>query len=177
MEKEENGMTDNVRKAIALIEEFHAHSKRSPQCMTITGPSGCGKTTAIRTYMKENASGTNSKILYSSIPIPTSVKSIAERLLNQLGDPTPHKGTVSWKTERLVQWIKNNALDLVILDEVENLLGYSRPPYELVDWIRFLMDETQVPFVFFGLEDAKRVIQMNDKLSRRCWAQHSLTAV
>ena len=81
------------------IEECQELSKVAdePQCMSLEGPTGAGKTTLIKDYARqfprdETGPATRIPVFYLETPSPVTVKGLAQKLLEELGDPAAHKG-------------------------------------------------------------------------------------
>lgn len=171
-------------EALERIEECRTHSRiaSDPLCMIITGPSGAGKTTILESYKRQHErvineqTKTRRNILYAQIPSPTTVKSLAEKLLKQMGDRFPHTGNIPQKTERLIHYIKDCQVELVMLDEFQHFYERKKgkPLYEVADWFKTVIDETKVPFILFGLEDSKKVLNHNEQLDRRFSIHHGI---
>lgn len=165
-------------QAMDTIREFHLKSKlsKSPQNLLITGMSGAGKTTVFESYVEKydrkisDATLTKKIILASSIPSPATPNSVAEKMLEDLGDPYPNRGTVPNKTRRLVNLIKDCEIELVMLDEFQNFVDpekRERVLYKVSEWIKQILNDTKVPFILFGLDSCIKVVKTNDQLSRR----------
>ena len=70
-----------------------------PQCMSLEGVTGAGKSTLVRNYAEqfprcETEEGTVIPVFYLETPSPVTVKGMASVLLEKLGDPAAHKGTL-----------------------------------------------------------------------------------
>ncbi|TVY09094.1 TniB family NTP-binding protein [Paenibacillus cremeus] len=169
------------QKAMRYIEEAHHESSYTtdPLSLLIFGNSGCGKTTLFETYIKKHDQvtntvvdgirSTNRVILHASIPSPATHVTVTERLLKQLGDPYPSKGTVGQKDLRLVNLIKSNKVQLIMLDEIQHFIDKDKEKviHKVSDWFKSLINQTRVPVVLFGLEEAQQVLDANEQLSRR----------
>ncbi|MCY9658492.1 TniB family NTP-binding protein [Paenibacillus chondroitinus] len=169
------------QKAMNFIEEVHHESTYSsdPLSVLIYGDSGAGKTTIYETYIAKfnkvesqtvNGMKTSTRvILYASVPSPASHINLTERLLTELGDQYPNRGTSSQKYNRLVNLISLNRVELILLDEFQHFVDRDKEKviYKISDWFKSLINQTKVPFVLFGLEDSSLVLDYNPQLSRR----------
>lgn len=170
-------MHPNFTKAYRLIEDCHKFSKLSadPQCMLIVGPSGSGKSTVFQSYVTLNdkivyeETQTKKVILSAEIPSPTTIATVVEALLAKLGDPFPTRGTIGNKNHRLMKFIKDCGVELIMLDEFQNFVDpdKQRVLYQVSEWFKTLVNTTQVPVVLFGLEGSLEVLKCNEQLSRR----------
>ncbi|WCK56865.1 ATP-binding protein [Aneurinibacillus sp. Ricciae_BoGa-3] len=158
------------------MEQCRTYSKMSssPDCMLVTGPSGSGKTHFINYYVQQH-NKPQGVILNTRVPLPATVQSIAEKFLRELGEPDPQFSSIRISTDRVIELI-NLKVELVILDEFEGCVdpNRGRVVYEVVDWIRTIINETSLPFVLFGLNQSKNIINSNEQLKRRFSIQHEL---
>jgi len=166
----------DFNKALKLIRDCHENSIQSadPKSVMITGDSGAGKTTLFKYYKDKydetihGETKTQKRILHASIPSPASNKFLAERLLRQIGDVHYDKGTLNNKTHRLTRYIKENGVELIMIDEFQHFLKPSKlSVYDSADWFKHLINETNVPVVLFGLEESEIVLKTNPQLGRR----------
>ncbi len=168
-------------QAMQLIEDVHQESSYStdPHSVLVYGESGSGKTTIYETYIAKHnkvvsttvdgMQATNRVILYASIPSPASNVSVSEKLLSELGDPYPSRGTAPQKYNRLVKLIEANRVELIMLDEFQHFVDRDKEKviYKVSDWFKSLINQTKVPVVLFGLKDSELVLDYNPQLSRR----------
>lgn len=169
------------KATMRLIEEAHQESLYSadPCSLLIYGDSGSGKTTLFETYIRQHdqvssqiVDGIKSStriILHASVPFPATHSTVTERLLKKLGDPYTNKGTLAQKDFRLTNLINQNNIQLIMLDEIQHFVDRDREKviYKVSDWFKSLINETKIPVVLFGLEDATQVLDYNPQLSRR----------
>lgn len=170
---------------VSKITECHKRSKLTtePRCLLITGSAGYGKTT-IGTYysgqyQREVADdGTNVPVLYSSIPSSATVKGLASRLLEDLGDPLYDKGTSQNLTSRLCRLIKGCKVELIILDEFQHLINGDSDKVlkSTADWLKDILNRTKVPIVLMGMPSALRILTANAQLMRRFATKFELKA-
>ncbi|AND41444.1 TniB family NTP-binding protein [Cytobacillus oceanisediminis] len=172
------------KKALELIKLCHKSKEISsdPQCMLITGPSGSGKSTILESYFSRYQSTTyvNTRtkkvILAGEIPSPTTINTFLETMLDRLGDPFPTRGTIGNKNHRLVKLIEDCSVEIILLDEFQHFVHSEnqRVNRAVADCFKSLVNQTKVPVVLFGLEDAKTVLDCNSQLKRRFSISFSL---
>jgi len=164
---------------IQLNSEIHRCKELSkissePQCMSLEGEPGAGKTTLIRDYAaayprKIMKDGIEIPVFYSDIPSPATVKATAITLLKKLGDPAAEKGTLPVMNDRLVGFIKDCKVEIVILDEFSNLIDTETDHVlnQVSNWLKMLIKDTCVPFLVVGISGkVDRILNANAQLSR-----------
>lgn len=145
-----------------------------PQCMVLEGRTGAGKSTLVRAYTNacsryETATGTKIPVFYMETPSPATVKGMAARMLEVMGDPAAFKGPLWSMNSRLTHFIKACEVQIVILDDFHHLIDKERNRVleTVSDWLKVLIKETGVPFLVTGVEGKVDVIlQVNKQLSR-----------
>ena len=155
-----------------------------PQCMSLEGPTGAGKTTLIKDYARqfpryETRTGTRIPIFYLETPSPVTVKGLAQKMLEELGDPAAHKGNQPALNSRLIHFIKGCAVELVILDDFQHLIDSETEKIlaKVSNWLKVLIKETGVPFLVIGIEGKVEVIlKANSQLSRLFAVRETLTS-
>lgn len=164
-----NELQDKIR----LCQEVSRVSGE-PQCMLLEGGAGAGKSTLVRAYAQtfvryETKSATQIPVFYLETPSPVTVKGMAARFLDALGDPGSQRGTLWSMNARLVHFIRTCEVQLAILDDFHHLIDReTNQVLETVsDWLKVLIKETGVPFLVVGLEStARRILASNTQLSR-----------
>jgi energy-coupling factor transporter ATP-binding protein EcfA2 len=147
-----------------------------PQCMALEGATGVGKSTLVTAYAEafpryETATGIKVPVFYLETPSPVTVKGMAARMLEALGDPAAHRGPLWSMNSRLIYYLGEDAcgVRLVILDDFHHLIDKRthRILETVSDWLKVLIKETRVPFLVVGTEgQVRQILQTNDQLSR-----------
>lgn len=145
-----------------------------PQCMVLEGVAGAGKSTLVRNYVEmfsryETGSGTKVPVFYMETPSPVTVKGMASRMLETLGDPAAHKGALWSMNSRLIHYVRACQVQLVILDDFHHLIDQetNRILETVSDWLKVLIKETGIPFLVVGIEGkVELILQSNAQLSR-----------
>ncbi len=164
--------------ALKAIKECHTHTKVSNEAegLLIQGDTGAGKTTIIRLYAKTfprtyTDDGTIVPVLCASVPVPATCKSLVTTLLSAIGDPAAEKGTQVSQTHRLKRYMEGCKVELLILDEFQHF--QDRDSHKILktvsDWLKVLMDQTNVPIVLAGLPYSHTILDAagNEQLQRR----------
>ena len=155
-----------------------------PQCMSLEGQTGAGKTTLIKDYARqfpryETQTGTRIPIFYLETPSPVTVKGLAQKMLEELGDPAAHKGNQPALNSRLIHFIKECAVELVILDDFQHLIDSETEKIlaKVSNWLKVLIKETGVPFLVIGIEGkVELILKANSQLSRLFAVRETLTS-
>jgi hypothetical protein len=144
------------------------------QCMSLEGRPGTGKTTLVKSYahtFQRDETGTTTHIpaFYMETPSPVTVKGMAARMLEVIGDPAAHRGPLWAMNSRLIDYLKLCQVQLVILDDFHHLIDKEtdRILETVSDWLKVLIKETQVPFLVVGLDGrVELILKSNEQLSR-----------
>lgn len=166
---------ENTLKA---IKDCHTHARVANEAegLLIQGDTGAGKTTIIKLYMRDyprtsTEDGSIVPVLRASVPVPATCKSLATALLAAIGDPAAEKGTQLSQTHRLKRFFEACKVELVILDEFQHF--QDRDSLNVLktvsDWLKLLMDQTNVPIVLAGLPYSNTILDApgNEQLQRR----------
>ncbi|MBN2258536.1 MAG: TniB family NTP-binding protein [Anaerolineaceae bacterium] len=144
------------------------------QCMSLEGRPGTGKTTLVKNYAHtfqrdETCTTTRIPVFYMETPSPVTVKGMAARMLEVIGDPAAHRGPLWAMNSRLIDYLKLCQVQLVILDDFHHLIDKEtdRILETVSDWLKVLIKETRVPFLVVGLEGrVELILKSNEQLSR-----------
>lgn len=147
-----------------------------PQCMSLEGVPGAGKSTLAKVYARafprvDTVDRTLVPVFYVQTPSPVTIKGMAVRMLEKLGDPGFKR--VSSRADvldtRLVNLIIASKVELVILDDFHHLIDKKthRVLEAVSDWLKVLIKEAEVPFLVVGIEgQVKEILKANAQLSR-----------
>ena len=108
-------------------------------------------------------------VLIVNIPAIPTVKNVAETMLATLGDPVADKGSTASKIIRILHYLKVCKTQLIIFDELQHFIdqGKKNTPYQVSDWLKTLVDQSNIPTVLMGLERSEQILQINEQLRRR----------
>jgi Bacterial TniB protein len=145
-----------------------------PDCCPIVGESGSCKTTIISYFASlhprvDRKTGVEVPVLIARVPARPSVKSFAETLLYQLGDPLWSRGNTVSQSIRLRELLKQCHVRLLALDEFQHFVDVRRAniPNEVADWLKEQVEEAKLAIVVLGLERCLEVLRQNEQLRRR----------
>ena len=161
-----------VARIQACFDSYGAAAE--PDCCPIVGESGGGKTTIITYFASlhprvDHKSGVEIPVLLAKVPARPTVKSFAETLLYQLGDPLWARGNTVSKSIRLRELLKRCGVRLLALDEFQHFVDARQAniPNEVADWLKEQVEETGLAIVVLGLQRCLEVLKQNEQLRRR----------
>ncbi len=163
-----------------MIRECQELSKIAgePQCFVFTGVTGSGKSTLIQDIARgypvvETKDGLQIPFFVLETPSPVTVKGMAAAMLEKLGDPAAHRGSLWSMNFRLRNLMRDCGVEIAILDDFHHLFDPStdRVLSEVSDWLKWLIKETRIPFGVIGVEEdgedkVGRILDSNMQLSR-----------
>jgi hypothetical protein len=173
------------KTAIARIQScFDSHDATAePYCCPIVGESGSGKTTIISYFASQHPRvdhkwGVEVPVLLAKVPARPTVKSFAETLLYQLGDPLWSRGNTVGKSIRLRELLKRCRVRLLALDEFQHFVDVRQAsiPNDVADWLKEQVEEARLAIVVLGLQRCLEVLRQNEQLRRRFGATLHLGA-
>ncbi|MBP4051628.1 TniB family NTP-binding protein [Chromobacterium violaceum] len=167
----------SFERAIQRINRVHQMSLagNKPRHMMILGPSGAGKSSVLEEYLRhfpaiEEVEQKHIPVLQVEIKSSPTVRSVAEDILKAMGVPMAYRGTVNEKTDRVVASMGKFKVELLMLDEVQHLLGANKRSFSSNDeteWLKTLLNLVDIPVVLSGLPYAEALLSSNEQLRRR----------
>ncbi|WP_159879070.1 TniB family NTP-binding protein [Aquitalea denitrificans] len=146
-----------------------------PRHLMILGPSGAGKSSVLEEYVRyfpviEETEFRRIPVLRVEIKSSPTVRSVAEDILKTMGIPMAYRGTVNEKTDRVISSLQKLKVELLMLDEVQHLLGSSKRSFgsnNETEWLKTLLNQIEIPVVLAGLPYAQALLSTNEQLRRR----------
>lgn len=152
----------------------YARHKVDAEALAIIGESGTGKSSVLKLVLSENqpyrdAKGLKTPILFASVPEVPTRKSLASELLAAIGDPEPDRGTAPMLTRRLIKHIEESGTCMIMVDEFQHFFDRDKHKfmYDVADWLKRLIDLTNITLIVAGLPTCMGVIDQNEQLARR----------
>lgn len=171
---------EQLREKIAYCHE-HSKIAAEPEGLLITGLTGAGKTTLCRAYEQQHPrrrtrDGAVIPVLSTAIPVPATAKSLATRLLATLGDPLAEKGSTVNQTMRLIRYMQECGVEIVLLDEFQHFIDRdsNHVLQSVANWLKDLLNQTGTPIVLVGMPYSEAILRANDQLERRFAAHEEL---
>jgi energy-coupling factor transporter ATP-binding protein EcfA2 len=164
--------TTAVRRIQECFDSYGTTAE--PACCPIVGESGSGKTTIISHFASlhprvDRKWGVEVPVLLAKVPARPTVKSLAETLLYQLGDPLWARGNTVSKSIRLRELLKGCHVRLLALDEFQHFVDVRQAniPNDVADWLKEQVEEAKLAIVVLGLRRCLEVLRQNEQLRRR----------
>ncbi|WAH58807.1 TniB family NTP-binding protein [Pseudomonas silvicola] len=177
--------TSYVKGAWGRLADVHQERIRFGEStgLLLMGPSGAGKSALASRYADAvNAERAVTQqclpVVYLEMPSSPSKKNMCTALLEALGDVDHAKrrnDSSEVKFLRAVTLIENLKTELVIMDEAQHLIDYSRiDAYEAGDWIKSLMNKAGVSVVLVGMSRLEKLKKANSQFRRRFSATYTI---
>lgn len=165
---------DQAYRRISRIHKMSLAGNR-PRHLMILGPSGAGKSSVMEEYCRyfpetEETEFRHIPVLRVEIKSSPTVRSVAEDILKAMGVPMAYRGTVNEKTDRVIASLQKLKVELLMLDEVQHLLGANKRSFgsnNETEWLKTLLNQIEIPVVLTGLPYAQALLSTNEQLRRR----------
>ena len=140
------------------------------------GESGAGKTTIIEQYVKEHPSWFDATTGITVTPVVSLLmtpecnpKWLLEKLLEAVKAPQPlARPSIAHLESRIIELYGLMNVRLIILDEVHDMLvGTARQQRIMLNVIRHLINQLDIPLVLFGIDKARTALILDPQLDRR----------
>lgn len=145
-----------------------------PPCSLIYGDTNNGKTAIAHKFARDNSPGEESPeygktpILYVQSPPYADLGGFYDAMLRSLNAPQRVSARPQAKWDQLLRLLSSARTRVLILDEVNNLLvGKADHRHMVLNSLKSLSNELQIPIVAIGTQDAVRVFQTDQQLGNR----------
>ncbi len=164
--------------ALAACEDLLSFPKRTRMPnLLLVGPTNNGKTMIVEKFRRSHppiaASSTpegaaNIPVLIVQMPAGPDEPRFFGAILDELGFPHMLSDRVSKRQDAAVRLMRETNVRLLIIDEVHNLLSGSRVQQRrLLNLLRWMGNELQIPLVAVGTAEALHAIHSDDQLANR----------
>lgn len=140
--------------------------------LRVSGPTGSGKTTGIEQYVihllerGEFPKGSN-PVLYIRLRKKTTVTKVLRSIVRKFGDRHSTCRDEEELNEQVRNCIERAGIKLIVLDECQHLKNLSNDSMEVTDQFKVFLDDSIVPVVFVGTNDADPMFAANPELCGR----------
>lgn len=163
-------------------------TSKEPVGAVLVGVGGMGKTSICNMIMNQfpaftihnELSTVNARpAFYSSVPSPSTIKSLAVNLLESLGDPFPKKGSAHVLTGRLYKLLEQCQTKIILLDEFHHLLlegsANEKRTHKICNWLKSLINNTGVMVCLIGTPSCEALVKFDSQMSRRFMHRYQLS--
>lgn len=156
-----------------------------PNSILVIAETGMGKTKLIKEYLQKNqpyvdkseeGERTIAPVLSVSLPDDRGSRAAPMAILRQLGDDLYNKGTRLELNDRFEDMAKSCGVELIIIDEFQNAIesGTDKVVYKVADWLKTIINRTNIPVVILGMPWAQDVLSVNSQLESRFPIKHHI---
>ena len=167
------------RPALAAMDDLLSFPKRTRMPnLLLVGPTNNGKTMIVEKFRRAHppiearatAEGAaNVPVLKVQMPAGPDEPRFFAAILNELGFPHRYVDRLAPSARTLaVRMLRETGVRILVIDEVHNLLSGSRVQQRrLLNLLRWLGNELQIPLVAVGTAEALHAVQSDDQLANR----------
>jgi len=164
--------------ALGAMEDLLTFPKRTRMPnLLLVGPTNNGKTMIVEKFRRAHAATPASATVEGAADIPVLKVQMPAgpdeprffgAILDEIGFPHALSDRVSKRQAAAVRMLRETNVRLLVIDEVHNLLSGSRlQQRRLLNLLRWLGNELQIPLVAVGTADALHALQSDDQLANR----------
>lgn len=160
-----------------MRELFDYPPTHRPPCLLLTGEAANGKTRILRQFAAahppdRNLTGEADQwpVLSFNTPFDCTPKALFLNILRKLDGYYNPRGATAVHQEAALHAMKQSGVRLLMIDDITNLeamKAYSAKHREMLNLLRALTSELEVPLVLAGLTNAERVLRADRQLSSR----------
>lgn len=165
-----------AKKVLGHLEKlFHTPKRPRMPNLLLVGPTNNGKTSILKRFESlhplldnlESDAAIAPIISVSAPPIPDE-SGFYDAILHKFATPVRPKDHPRNKRFQVIQILKHVGTKVLIVDEIQDLLaGDSRKQMSLLNVIKHLGNELQIPIVAAGIQSALNAIQVDAQLANR----------
>ena len=144
-----------------------------PQNLLITGYPGTGKTAILNEVYRRNPEVNTpdfirKPVIFAETPAGAGEGRLLGAILRALGYHSDwDRGSIDSKTRKVLNALQKCQVELLMIDEVNNLLGGGKKTWEALRTLKEISNQLRIPIVFAGTEDAAVVLEEDSQLTSR----------
>jgi hypothetical protein len=164
--------------ALAAMEDLLSFPKRTrmPNLLLVV-PTNNGKTMIVEKFRRAHPPIPPSGAPEGAITVPVLKVQMPAgpdearffgAILEELGYPHMHSDRVAKRQDAALRMLQETSVAVLVIDELHNLLSGSRlHQRRLLNVLRWLGNELQIPLIAVGTSEALHAIQSDDQLANR----------
>ena len=165
-----------AKRILERLADLIAYPPRDRMpCLVIYGGTGMGKTRVVQKFLRDNRAHFDKKLGRTRIPVisiqmpPAPVeRDLYEEILVGIGGVFSYGTSVTTLRHRIRGLARQLEVRMLIIDEIHSLLaGTFREQRIILNAIRFLANDLQIPLVCLGTEEANRALMTDQQLADR----------
>ena len=162
-------------QAIDRLHELFEYPKRlrMPNLL-IVGPTNNGKSMIAEKFRRDlSAPGAGTPIasqpvLIVQMPASPDVRTVMGALLGAIGLTPFSSQNLAGREHTLVKALRTSGVRMIVIDELHNMLSaHGRQQHQLLNLLRWLGNELQIPLVCIGTREAYLALRTDDQLENR----------
>jgi hypothetical protein len=163
-------------EAIKKLEWLLRHPKRlrMPNLLLV-GPTNNGKTMITERFRRDHGQEKSSDpgidiipVLRVQTPNTADPRRFYNAILTALGPPERPGDALAKKEQQAVHLLRRTGVRVLVIDEIHNVLAGTTPQLnQMLNLLRYLGNELQIPLVAVGVKEALQVIHSDDQLANR----------
>jgi Bacterial TniB protein len=169
---------DLADAALTTMEDLLTFPKRTRMPnLLLCGPTNNGKTMIVERFRRchtavvastAEAGAANVPVLKVQMPAGPDESRFFGVILDELGLPYALSERVCKRQDAAIRMMRQTNLGLLIIDDLQNILAGSRlQQRRLLNLLRWLGNELQIPLAAVGTAEALHAIQSDDQLANR----------
>ena len=171
--------TQYVTSCDLLAEEVkRALCGGSPFVFPLLGESRAGKSTLLKDiearFSKSLSASGHHRVLRISVPPAASLEALAETIIVSILGNVTVTGKIFQKIQRARRTMQEAGVVILMIDEINHLVerrstlrAQTKENRQIADWIKELVDLSQISVVIAGLPHVARIYADNDQLANR----------
>jgi hypothetical protein len=164
--------------ALAALDDLLSFPKRTRMPnLLVVGPTNNGKTMIVEKFRRSHPAieaidapdGVASlPVIKVQMPPGPDEGRLFGSILEALGMPYPPRQRIAIRQDVAMRMLRGTGVRMLVIDELHNLLsGTAQQQRRLLNLLRWLGNELQVPLVGVGTVEALRAIRSDDQLANR----------
>jgi hypothetical protein len=158
-------MHESFKQGLGLIGFCYSNPGGT---LLITGESGVGKTQLVyESINRLEKKDTQKTILFAHVPVPFKISYFLSNLLKNAGDIGYDKGNFQDKKQRLISFIKDTGIRLMVIDDFQHILNRRSLTSDVVGMLKEILNKTGISLVTVALPEIYAISDSLEGLIQR----------